>query len=448
MLDRFHKLLTEVSESLEAAQKTYKGQKRSELKDSDFLFPETRSFPVVTPQDIPDAISNFGRMKGKMSYEAFLRKLYNMAKRKGPEFVAALPEASKEQLGIKKTAELITDAAVIPVPVMTVTPTIEDPNPRLIKKELVDEKNNDEQAELLKTRIDNLVPSDPNNDVSLPNAEPSLAACGLKAGDMVKNINKECIHYGSEGIVQNIEELPDYMGQVVVYKTTNAGTTWKEGDLLKKTENQLANMQMMQRREPSLTINEVEEPSDLIADDSEEDDEHEYEDPVEMEMEKLEKEIELEMLKQKLAQIKKSKGQDFTKVEDMEEETVLQEMMEYKNDFYEMSLGSLRAIATHSQEILNSLDNPMVKENLTESWLQGKIAITEDYMRTIHDFIMYVSEAADTRSAVKRPGLWENIRKKKEREGKKYRPAKPGDKDRPDPEQWNKLQKLSKKDKN
>jgi hypothetical protein len=90
----------------------------------------------------------------------------------------------------------------------------------------------------------------------------------------------------------------------------------------------------------------------------------------------------------------------------------------------------------------------MVKENLTESWLQGKIAITEDYMRTIHDFIMYVSEAADTRSAVKRPGLWENIRKKKEREGKKYRPAKPGDKDRPDPEQWNKLQKLSKKDKN
>jgi hypothetical protein len=41
----------------------------------------------------------------------------------------------------------------------------------------------------------------------------------------------------------------------------------------------------------------------------------------------------------------------------------------------------------------------------------------------------------------KKPGLWENIRKKKEREGKKYRPAKPGDKDRPDPEQWKKLTK-------
>jgi hypothetical protein len=39
-----------------------------------------------------------------------------------------------------------------------------------------------------------------------------------------------------------------------------------------------------------------------------------------------------------------------------------------------------------------------------------------------------------------RPGLWENIRRKKEREGKKYRPAKPGDKDRPDPESWKKSQ--------
>ena len=106
-----------------------------------------------------------------------------------------------------------------------------------------------------------------------------------------------------------------------------------------------------------------------------------------------------------------------------------------------MSLGSLKAIAQHSQNILNSLENPSVKENLTESWLQGKIAITEDYMRTIHDFIMYVSEADDTISAADRPGLWENIRKKKEKEGKKYRPARPGDKDRPDPKTWKKLTK-------
>jgi hypothetical protein len=135
----------------------------------------------------------------------------------------------------------------------------------------------------------------------------------------------------------------------------------------------------------------------------------------------------------------KAEEMDFTQVEDSENESPEMEMMEYKKDFYEMSLGSLRAIATHANEILNSLDKPHVKENLTESWLQGKIAITEDYMRTIHDFIMYVSEAADNVSAADRPGLWENIRRKKQKEGKKYRPAKPGDKERPDPKQWKKL---------
>jgi hypothetical protein len=117
------------------------------------------------------------------------------------------------------------------------------------------------------------------------------------------------------------------------------------------------------------------------------------------------------------------------------------ELTEYKQDFYEMSVGSLRAIATHATEILNSLENPRVKENLTESWLQGKIAVTEDYMRTIHDFIMYVSESDDNISAAERPGLWENIRRKKEKEGKNYRPAKKGDKDRPSPEQWKNLTK-------
>ena len=39
-----------------------------------------------------------------------------------------------------------------------------------------------------------------------------------------------------------------------------------------------------------------------------------------------------------------------------------------------------------------------------------------------------------------KPGLWENIRKKKEREGKNYKPAKRGDKDRPDPEAYKKAQ--------
>ena len=244
-MDRIHDILNSVNETLsEAAQKTYKGQKRSELKDSDFLFPATRSFPIVSPSDIPDAISNFGRMKGQMSYDAFLKKLYNMAKRKGPEFVAALPQATKDKLGLKTA----------------------------------------------------------------------------------------------------------------------------------KAEDEM----------------------------------------------------------------------DFTEIEDMEEESPEMELMEYKYDFYQMSLGSIMSIAKHAQAIVDALENPSVKEGLTESWLQGKIAVTEDYMLTIHNFLMFGESETDTEgaeAAKNLPGLWENIRKKRERMGKKYKPAKPGDKDRPDPEQWKKLTK-------
>lgn len=145
--------------------------------------------------------------------------------------------------------------------------------------------------------------------------------------------------------------------------------------------------------------------------------------------------------------ISKAEDGDFVNVEDNEVETPETELMEYKKDFFDMSVGSLKAIMTHAQNIISSLENPSVAENLTESWLQGKIAITEDYMRTIHDFVMFVAEADDNTQSGDKPGLWENIRRKKEREGKNYKPAKPGQKDRPDPEMWKKLTKDSKKPK-
>ena len=49
------------------------------------------------------------------------------------------------------------------------------------------------------------------------------------------------------------------------------------------------------------------------------------------------------------------------------------------------------------------------------------------------DFSKQISEAGKT-------GLWENIRKKKKRMGKNYRPAKPGSPDRPSKEAWQKAQ--------
>tara|TARA_B100000073_G_scaffold347886_1_gene363798 strand:- start:1292 stop:1711 length:420 start_codon:yes stop_codon:yes gene_type:complete len=120
------------------------------------------------------------------------------------------------------------------------------------------------------------------------------------------------------------------------------------------------------------------------------------------------------------------------------------DMSEYQKDFLEMNIGALTSIMRNAQDIISSMADEKVKKNLTESWLQGKIAVTEDYMSTIHDFVKY-SPADDDKEDMAPASLWENIRKKKLREGKNYRPAKPGDKDRPTPEALKRAQKKSKK---
>ena len=60
-------------------------------------------------------------------------------------------------------------------------------------------------------------------------------------------------------------------------------------------------------------------------------------------------------------------------------------------------------------------------------------------------YIDFGEETEEWDIAEGKPGLWDNIRKKKEREGKNYKPAKPGDKDRPKPDAWKKAQKPKKK---
>jgi len=61
----------------------------------------------------------------------------------------------------------------------------------------------------------------------------------FQIGDKVKNINPTCMHYGSEGIVKEVRNLPENMGYGIVYECSNNGSTWKAGDMLGKTEIQL-----------------------------------------------------------------------------------------------------------------------------------------------------------------------------------------------------------------
>jgi hypothetical protein len=69
-----------------------------------------------------------------------------------------------------------------------------------------------------------------------------------------------------------------------------------------------------------------------------------------------------------------------------------EELQEYKDDFYGMIVGSITSIQQHSLNILNKLNDPMVKENLTEPFLQQTAALAEDYMVTIHNYVMFNKE--------------------------------------------------------
>jgi hypothetical protein len=77
------------------AAERFGGKKRSELKDSDFLDAERRSFPVMSCKDVSDAVSAWGRYKGSMSFESFKSKLTAKAKKLG--CTSSLPEKWKDE---------------------------------------------------------------------------------------------------------------------------------------------------------------------------------------------------------------------------------------------------------------------------------------------------------------------------------------------------------------
>jgi len=91
----------------------YGGVPRADLEDSDFVDPERRAFPIMTRQDVRDAVSSWGRYRGPMTFEEFKRRLIALAKRKGLE--DALPQSWTEELVATKSGRRHSsaDAAII-----------------------------------------------------------------------------------------------------------------------------------------------------------------------------------------------------------------------------------------------------------------------------------------------------------------------------------------------
>jgi len=89
---------------------------------------------------------------------------------------------------------------------------------------------------------------------------------------------------------------------------------------------------------------------------------------------------------------------DVEEIDDPEEE-----LQDYKEDFYGMIVGSITSIQAHAQNILNKLEDPMVKENLTEPFLQQMAALAEDYIITIHNYVMFNKEESQAQEMMHQP---------------------------------------------
>ena len=84
---------------------------REEMPAEDFVIPETRNFPIVTPGDIDAAVSSWGRYQGDVTFETFKERLIALATSKGEEFVARLPQAWKDEMAaLDNTATMNTEA--------------------------------------------------------------------------------------------------------------------------------------------------------------------------------------------------------------------------------------------------------------------------------------------------------------------------------------------------
>ena len=81
-----------------------------------------------------------------------------------------------------------------------------------------------------------------------------------------------------------------------------------------------------------------------------------------------------------------------------------------------------------------------IQEHFSETGYTEELTEANFVVPAEEDYIDFGEETEEWDIAAERPGLWENIRRKKQREGDKYRPAKPGDPDRPTQDQLKRAQ--------
>lgn len=402
-MDRTNDILNGIKTFISESAEMYGGKKRSDLKDSDFLFPETRSFPIVTPADVSDAISNFGRMKGPMSYDAFLKKLYNKVKNKGPEFVAALPEATKERLGIKKKVEA---------------------NDEEYRQSFYDMSVGSLRAimEHAKDILDNLENPAVQQNLTAPHLQGMIAV----AEDHMRSIH-DFVMYVELEMEEEDEDMEEEEDE-------------EDEEEMMEEESKVEPIKKIKKKTKKVSIKDLPHYTFIPKTNT-------VQMPVEADSYNDINMFELGPSTMKNLDDLYGDDEENTKLNDT---NALKKMME---------------IYANINQMMQKISDPLVRQRLTQAMKRVRMSGMVEAMKRFEDVLMFLPLDDDDKTMIAsdkqlntdqktftptpdsvtlsqdKPGLWENIRKKKERMGKDYKPASPGDKDRPEPEQWKRLTK-------
>jgi hypothetical protein len=278
----------------------------------------------------------------------------------------------------------------------------------------------------------------------------------MAIGSIVINTDHTCAYYQSTGVVEGIDTLPEQQGKVVAYRTNNIGKNWSMGQLIRKPQKHIVLASDFSNNDSKNTeYNNLPLMADNLEDNMDE---------IEVDNEFLS--MILSALKSIAVHAKHlyNSVDDPKVVENLTEAWVIAKIAVMEDQMRVIRDFAIFSEDTDDTEQAESSKQPVKHghhhktktpshvttglypmSNRTTIVVQPPQTNNNDELNQNHNQVQEENVPTETEIAKdNKPGLWENIRKKKEREGKRYKPAKPGDKDRPDSDQWNKLTKPKK----
>ncbi len=94
---------------------------------------------------------------------------------------------------------------------------------------------------------------------------------------------------------------------------------------------------------------------------------------------------------------KRGISMDIKEIENAWKKNKASEPEEIVMENIEMTKASIKSIVNHANAIAAGL-NESNQSSLSEGWIQSKITIIEDYLKAVHDYIMYYEEEEEEES--------------------------------------------------